>query len=242
MLKNRILRMNGEGVHIFAEKIESKANMNMNIKFQMNKMKGWIYVLKKKAYNQNYNQFDEQLLCATSKFIGSCAISASIASSPQMHEFITSIVDMTQIFVQNNPNTNLKASSIIKQFNPHEIKQFLIRMGNECFKDMIYDLQQYKYVNLMLDAATVLNQKFVHCTINSPYSDRNPVPLRTTIKEVFDWNQQNYKEEIQKAIEDILRNNLIPIAICHDRLPAQSLGIRKFLKENSDKIECAFAC
>ena len=91
-------------------------------------------------------------------------------------------------------------------------------------------LLKFKFVNVMIDAATVVNVRVVHVTLANPFSGQAPIPFRTTRKEGVEWKIADYADEIMTALTELMsREALIPVAICHDRLASQSTGIRKVL-------------
>ena len=113
----------------------------------------------------------------------------------------------------------------------------IIMAGDEAFNIMIKQLSKYKFVNLMIDAATVHNMRVVHSTLSNPFSQMAPIPFRTVQKLGSDWKIDDYQNEIETAISEIenynsnhFENDHIKIvAICHDRLPSQSSAISKVI-------------
>ena len=89
----------------------------------------------------------------------------------------------------------------------------------------------------MIDAATNLNKKVVHSTINNPFSGMAPVPFRTIEKTDSDWGEEEYKNEILEGLKFCYELGLTPVAICHDRLPAQAIAVKRAIEmaETIDK-------
>lgn len=119
--------------------------------------------------------------------------------------------------------------------------------GNNAFNEMIKKLCNFRFVNLMIDAGTVINMRVVHSTLSNPYSGMAPLPFRTVQKKGNDWECADYQLEIETAISEIDSYNsmnfdserIFIVSICHDRLPAQATAVSKvikMLKEQSDRI------
>lgn len=124
----------------------------------------------------------QELQESTAKFIGSTSMSASIACSEQFREFICAISKKSMDYYFQNKNVVRDPEIIIKRFNKNEMKNSLLDEGNKAFKNMIKKLSNFKFVNLMIDAATIYNMRVVHSTLSNPYSRLAPLPFRATEK------------------------------------------------------------
>lgn len=141
------------------------------------------------------------------------------------------------LYYFQNKNVVRDPESIIKRFNKNEMKNSLLDEGNKAFNNMIKKLSNFKFVNLMIDAATVYNMRVVHSTLSNPYGRLAPLPFRATEKKGQDWDIAHYQLEIETIISEIESFNsshfqneqLILVSICHDRLPPQSAAISKVI-------------
>ena len=176
------------------------------------------------------SEFNERILHYVAKFIGATSIPSAIASSNEMKQFIISLFEESKK-IRDDSILSYNISHAIS-LNPKNVRKSLLIEGDKTFYNIVQKLKHFKYVNLSIDAATVLNMKVVHSTTTNPYSDLSPLPFRVTQKDENDWNINDYKAEILTALAQIYSLGLIPSSICHDRLPAQSSAIRKLLLEN----------
>lgn len=143
----------------------------------------------------------------------------------------------SDLYYFQNKNVVRDPESIIKRFNKNEMKNSLLDEDNKAFNNMIKKLSNFKFVNLMIDAATVYNMRVVHSTLSKPYGRLAPLPFRATEKKGQDWDIAHYQLEIETIISEIESFNsshfqneqLILVSICHDRLPPQSAAISKVI-------------
>ena len=188
------------------------------------------HIKKEKVTYQD--QLSDKIHQAVAHFIGSSSISSSVASSEEMKRFIITLFNISNNMNRPNIALHLEETLTINQKN---IRDFIISEGNKTFDSITKKLSSFKFVNLSIDAATVLNMKVVHSTISNPYSNISPLPFRATQKDETDWGIVEYKEEIMTALTQIESCGLIPISICHDRLPAQSSAIRELLNDSENE-------
>ena len=125
------------------------------------------------------------------------------------------------------------------------MKQSILKAGDEAFNQLMKNLAKFKFVNLMIDSATVNTMRVVHITLSNPFSGMAPLPFRSVKKEGSDWGILEYQEEIETSLAEIQSYNfkhfenekINVISVCHDRLPAQSAAISKVLSNNNIKFE-----
>ena len=117
--------------------------------------------------------------------------------------------------------------SILPTFNPHRVADDIKQLGDESCDFIVRELVKFRYVNLMIDAATVMGRHFVHITLSNPYSRLAPLPLNTILKAgPRDWCIDDYAAALR---EELTRVNsiggLVVVSICHDRLKAQASAV-----------------
>ena len=106
-------------------------------------------------------------------------------------------------------------------------------LPNSVYIFLAKQMEDYRYVNIMIDA-TVLTMRVVPSTLSNPFSGFAPVPWRCTTKNGNDWTIAEYKTEVNTILAEIASTNaFIPVAVCHDRLRAQSTAIREAIKDLS---------
>lgn len=124
----------------------------------------------------------QQLEQASAEFIWSTSLSASIACSNQFKQFLCNITQISIDFFLKKQQISYNPRSIIQNFSKNEIKDSILMAGNKAFNEMIKKLCNFRFVNLMIDAGTVINMRVVHSTLSNPYSGMAPLPFRTVQK------------------------------------------------------------
>ena len=175
-------------------------------------------------------QFRKDLRRAVGKFVGRESVSAAIGCSESMREFIIQIICVSHQFFTSNHVFNPK--KIISTILPRDMKEQIKELGARVFETVLDNLAAYKFVNIMIDAESMLNKSYVHVTISNPYSSENPLPFDVYTKDkATDWNRYDYLEALESQITRLLSLSrpLIPVAICHDRLLAQSMAVQRLV-------------
>lgn len=184
--------------------------------------------------NQSFNKNIEEL---AARFIGSTSISSSVACSEQFRSLICNISLLSIDFFLRSKSILKDPRHIVKRINKNSINQSLISEGCEAFNSMMNSLSKFRFVNLMIDAATVNNMRVVHTTISNPYSCMAPLPFHSTKKDDEEWGIEQYQEELESIFTEISSYNMCHdeseqitvISICHDRLACQSAAVSKLI-------------
>lgn len=187
---------------------------------------------------QSRNEVQNQINYSVAKFVAASSISANVACSPAMAVMIQEVCKIAVDMYRNMRNkSNCVFTEIIDNINTYEIKECIEKVGDESFEILCKELRQIGKVNIMIDAATILNKKVVHSTINNPFSGMTPVPFRTIEKTDSDWGEEEYENEILEGLKFCYELGLTPVAICHDRLPAQAIAVKRAIEmaETIDK-------
>lgn len=180
---------------------------------------------------QSRNDVQLKINYTVAKFVASSSLSASVGCSLAMTAMVQEICKIAVETYRNLPNkSNCDFTKIINNINACEIKECIEKVGDEAFEILCNELNLIGHVNLMIDAATILNKKVVHSTINNPFSLMAPVPFRTIEKVDSDWGEAEYENEILEGLKFCSEIGLTPVAICHDRLPAQAIAVKKALQ------------
>ena len=185
---------------------------------------------------QSRNEVQNQINYSVAQFVAASSISANVACSPAMTVMIQEVCKIAVDMYRNMRNkSNCVFTEIIDNINTYEIKECIEKVGDESFEILCKELRQIGKVNIMIDAATILNKKVVHSTINNPFSGMAPVPFRTIEK--TDWGEEEYENEILEGLKFCYELGLTPVAICHDRLPAQAIAVKRAIEmaETIDK-------
>ena len=178
------------------------------------------------------NSLNKNVVRLVGEFAGSEGLSVSVASSNVMRKFIISIMNCALTFREAYPHILFDPDALIPRLNRRKIREALVRAGDQAFLFLEQQMEHYSYVNIMLDAGTVLTMRIVHTVVANPFSEVPPIPIHATEKEGNDWCIEDYMSEISSVIAEMKsRGKLIPVAICHDRLRAQSVAIDRVLQQ-----------
>ena len=175
-------------------------------------------------------QFRKDLQRAVGKFVARESVSAAVGCSASMREFIIRIICVSHQFFTSNHVFN--PEQIISTILPRDMKEQIKELGDRVFGTVLDKLAAYKFVNIMIDAGSMLNKGYVHITISNPYSSDNPLPFDIYTKDgPNDWNRCDYLEALESQITRLLSLSrpLTPVAICHDRLLAQSMAVERLV-------------
>ena len=179
---------------------------------------------------------DDSLTKKVIELVGELAglegISVSVAASNTMRKFIINIMNCALAYREAYPDIHFDPGAIIPRLNRKKIRKALVRAGDGAYLSLEQQMKPYSYVNIMIDAGTVLTMRVVHTIIANPFSGVPPIPIHATEKEEHDWCIEDYMTEISSVLTEMKsRGKLIPIAICHDRLRAQSVAIDRVLQQ-----------
>ena len=177
-------------------------------------------------------EFSAGLSEIVARFLGETHLSVSVGSSEAMRRFCVDLMTLTIQQKAVHPGIDFRPDLITPVFNGRKLTQDIIKLGNKSFDYLEEKLRPFKFVNIMIDAATVINMRIVHVTLSNPFSRMAPIPFRATKKEGSEWRIESYAEEVLTVLSELMsRHTLIPVAICHDRLASQSTAIRKVLSD-----------
>lgn len=186
------------------------------------------------ANDPNTKSFRDQVTSIVAKWGGEMSISVRALCSECNRRFLIDIMNLVIDYKAKNRGQTFFPEAMIPSFNEVEMTQRLVEAGESASNNIGKQLQKFRFVNIMIDAATVMNMKVVHTTLSNPFSSLPPLPFRTTTKEESEWRVQDYKSDIEKTLA-LLREStqLVPISVCHDRLSAQSEAVRQISMEFS---------
>ena len=176
--------------------------------------------------------FTEHVMRAVADFAGSGALSVSLACSEVMRSFIINLMNCALSHRERFPSVYFDPNEMIPALSRKKLKEYIIEAGNEAYRVLESELSNHLYVNIMIAAATVLNMRVVHTTLGNPFSGVAPLPFHATKKEGNDWTIQEYHTEIETILVQLKSaEKIIPVAVCHDRLRAQSAAIDQVLRQ-----------
>lgn len=176
--------------------------------------------------------FSHRVTEIVGEFTGLGGISASIASSEAMRTFIVSIMNCAIAYRESYPQVHFDPDIQIPPLNRAKITESILRAGRKAYDRLEREMSRYLYVNVMIDAATVLTMRVVHTTLANPHSCLPPIPFHATKKDEKEWCIEDYVSELSCIFAELKsRGKLIPVSVCHDRLSAQSAAVVETLRQ-----------
>ena len=91
------------------------------------------------------------------------------------------MADLNVKYYRANPNI-IRDTKRIKPFYMNSMKISILETGDNAFKEMLIALQNYKFVNLVIDISTINNTRIVHTTLANPYNRLTPLPFQSVKK------------------------------------------------------------
>lgn len=115
------------------------------------------------------------------------------------------------------------------------------KLGAAALDSLVEQLRPFRYVNTMIDAATVLRKYYVHVTLSNPYSVLASLPLNKILKMwPADWYMEDYLSALQHELARVTSiGSLVVVSVCHDRLSAHAQAVcqhRYSMKDRSNSL------
>ena len=182
------------------------------------------------------DQFRQDLQTAVANFVGRSSVSAAVGCSDSMRELIVQVIRISHQFFTLDHVFN--PEQIVTRISPRRMRKSIKELGDRVFETVLDHFAPYRFVNIMLDAGTMLNKGYVHVMISNPYSSENPLPFEIFPKDgPADWNRHDYLNALESQVARLLSmsSSLIPVAICHDRLLAQSMAVEHLVRSLANR-------
>ena len=183
---------------------------------------------------RNTKCFAEEVTSLVAKWGGEMSISVRALCSETTRRFLVDLMTLVLEYKARNPAQAFVPEAMVPILNEVEMTQRLVEAGESASTEIRRQLRKFRFVNIMIDAATVMNMKVVHTTLSNPFSTLPPLPFRTTTKDENEWRIQDYKSEIETTLTTLEEGiELVPISVCHDRLSAQAEAVRQVILEGT---------
>ena len=183
-------------------------------------------------------RFNDSVIEMVGEFAGAIGLSVSAAGSDAMRKFIVKVMDCALSYRAAYPDIHFNPDTEVPVLNRAKITEALVQAGRGAYSYLERKMEHYLYVNVMIDAATVLNMRVVHTTLANPFSDLPPIPFHATEKNDQEWCAEEYVTELSSILTELKTGEkMIPVAICHDRLCAQASAVARtlnLLKQSDD--------
>ena len=163
---------------------------------------------------------------------GRLDISSNKACSEAMHTFINKILKYGLLLHTQNPNIN----SIPKEVGHYDTKRFskqLQAIGKEEFQSTLKLCKSIRYINLAVDAGTVLQYHCLHSLITNPYYNQFPRLLETYEIKIA-YTAEQYSEYFSIVTSQLIELGIQICGIVIDNLPVQVKGLNDWITNNQD--------
>ena len=104
------------------------------------------------------------------EFIGETHLSVSMGASEAMRRFCVNLMRFALDQRYAHPGIDFRPDLLVTGFNARELTHEIVAAGDRAFVYLERNLLKFKFVNVMIDAATVVNVRVVHVTLANPFS------------------------------------------------------------------------
>jgi hypothetical protein len=181
-----------------------------------------------------YDQFNQRIRKLTAEFVSATNLSCRQAASPAMHKFILALLQLGASTPRDQYNHVVDMSTRFCEFNDKNLAHHIQMQSIESYRKALSNLQNYHFVNLIVDAGTVLKIKTIPCLLTNPFCDDPPVLL--DLKENTNFGTEQYGDMFQELIVKVETEGLILSSVVIDNLRAQSSGLDMILAGNDAPI------
>lgn len=119
-------------------------------------------------------QFLAELTRLVAEFIGETHLSVSMGASEAMRSFCVNLMRFALDQRDAHPGIHFRPDLLVTGFNARELTHEIVAAGDRAFLYLERSLLKFKFVNVMIDAATVVNMRVVHVTLANPFSGQAP--------------------------------------------------------------------
>ena len=183
-----------------------------------------------KTHWASNDEFIDSLRREAARLVATLNLPAISACGESMRHFILRVIESSHDFFEDQA---FCPRAIIPKFNPNDLGRDIKKLGDEALNCLVEQLRPFRYVNMMIDAATVLGKHYVHVTLSNPYSGLAPLPFNTILKTgPADWCIEDYLSALQQELAKVTSiGALVVMSVCHDRLAAQAQAVAQLCEE-----------
>jgi hypothetical protein len=156
-------------------------------------------------------------------FIATTSLCFRQAASPAIHEFIVRLIQLGALLPRDAFDTIVDVKPLIDRMTEGEVSETVREHAETIFQAAMYWFEDFRFVNLVVDAGTVYRMKIISCLITNPYCPDPPVLL--TMRENADFTAEQYYELFTELFAIVDSAGLVLSSVIVDNLPAPSSGI-----------------
>ena len=155
-------------------------------------------------------------------------ISINRTTKEGMKNFIIEMIRLGMAFSAKSVNIE----EAIGDFSRRVLTDQILHLGTAMKKRDMDNAREIHFVNIIVDAGTVLGRKVIHSMLTNPYSDNFPIILEVSDNTGFD--KAKYKEFFQLLLYQCQMQGLTVCSVITDGLKAQKLAILELLRESEE--------
>ena len=148
---------------------------------------------------------------------------ARISQVP-LREFILTMIKIGRSITEGD------VTQIVNGFSDRIISERMMKIGQDLKENDFFLARQVRYVNVVVDAGTVLGQSVIHSLLTNPYCDEFPIVLSIVQNTHFDKYQ--YEDLFAKLYQLCRDHELTVCSFITDGLPAQVSGLSMLFEDN----------
>ena len=156
-------------------------------------------------------------------------ISVNRASQDAIRTFTLEMIQIGMSFA----NKHLKLDEAIIDFSRRILTEQVLRFGTQMKERDIACAREAHFVNLLVDAGTVLGKGVIHAMLSNPYHPGLPIILDLIENDGYDkWK---YKQLFSFLIYQCIKQGLTVCAVITDGLRAQRTALMELIEEAEDQ-------
>ena len=160
-------------------------------------------------------------------------ISLNKASSDNLWRFCIEMIRIGQKVAEEHVDPD----QALIPFSRKVLTERVLQIGERLKLRDIEAAHELRFVNIAVDAGTVLGKSVVHALLTNPYSEEFPVILEVCDNDGFD--KAKYKQLFALLLMKCLHENLTICSIITDGLRAQRSGLEELIAESEDSDVCS---
>ena len=155
-------------------------------------------------------------------------ISINRATKEGMKSFIVDMIRLGMAFSTKSVNIE----EAIGEFSRRVLTDKILALGATMKERDMHVACEVNFVNVIVDAGSVLGKKVIHAMFTNPYNDNFPITLE--VSENSGFNKIKYKEFFQLLLYRCQNQGVTVCSIITDGLRAQKSAILELIRESED--------
>jgi hypothetical protein len=146
-----------------------------------------------------------------------------------MHEFIVRLIQLGALRLKDALGTIVDVEPLVDQMTEDKVFKTAREHAEATFQAAMHRLEDFRFVNLVVDAGTVYYMKTIPCLISNPYCADPPVLL--TLRENADFTVGQYSKLFIELFAIVESAGLVLSSVIVANLLAQFSGLDRALFE-----------